>query len=80
MDQLCLRSPNLGRNKSLSVACAAGSWLSGLVKDATRAAPVMNSTEVQNPRRKMHVLLLAEPKTPPGLHNTMSSMVFLYTP
>ena len=32
----------------------------------------MNSTEVQNPRRKMHVLLLAEPKTPPGLHNTMN--------
>ena len=35
----------------------------------------MNSTEVQNPRRKMHVLLLAEPKTPPGLHNTMGSPI-----
>ena len=25
----------------------------------------MNSTKVQNPRRKMQVALLAEPKTPP---------------
>ena len=28
---------------------------------------VMNSTKVQNPRRKMQVALLAEPKTPPGV-------------
>ena len=27
----------------------------------------MNSTKVQNPRRKMQVTLLAEPKTPPGV-------------
>ena len=27
----------------------------------------MNSTKVQNPRRKMQVALLAEPKTPPGV-------------
>ena len=26
-----------------------------------------NSTKVQNPRRKMQVALLAEPKTPPGV-------------
>ena len=28
---------------------------------------IMNSTKVQNPRRKMQVALLAEPKTPPGV-------------
>ena len=27
----------------------------------------MNSTKVQNPRSKMQVTLLAEPKTPPGV-------------
>ena len=27
----------------------------------------MNSTKVQNPRRKLQVALLAEPKTPPGV-------------
>ena len=29
----------------------------------------MNSTKVQNPRRKMQVALLAEPKTPPGVEH-----------
>ena len=32
-------------------------------------ALVMNSTKVQNPRRKMQVALLAEPKTPPGVEH-----------
>ena len=29
----------------------------------------MNSTKVQNPRRKKQVALLAEPKTPPGVEH-----------
>ena len=28
---------------------------------------IINSTKVQNPRRKIQVALLAEPKTPPGV-------------
>ena len=34
---------------------------------------IMNSTKVQNARRKMQVALLAEPKTP------LESSVFIYT-
>ena len=37
---------------------------------------IVNSTKVQNPRRKMQVALLAEPKTPLEsvcLYNTMST-------
>ena len=30
---------------------------------------IMNSTKVQNPRRKKQVALLAEPKTPPGVEH-----------
>ena len=30
---------------------------------------IMNSTKVKNPRRKMQVALLAEPKTPPGVEH-----------
>ena len=33
----------------------------------TQRTITMNSTKVQNPRRKMQVALLAEPKTPPGV-------------
>ena len=58
--------------------------LTGLVKEDTytisimatphtlSSSPItveMNSTKVQNPRRKIQVALLAEPKTPPGVEH-----------